>query len=326
MKYSLFEHDWSNPAVEKTPKFNILIQAARFFALQIRAYLANGDSAAATPAALDGLQAGLCLKNEPALIAALVRLAILKSMLQAIGDGLADESWSSDSLGILAEQLGAINLGDDYRTALSGERGFFNGQLNRVAAGETNLRDEISQATGFGPLAWTISRRKVRLNQLRTNHWFDRVQTRLRDGKIHVEEPHPELIEPEPGWYQRWQYPFFYGTTGIYGTIESRYLRAQALLDQTRVAIALERHRLAHGQFPERLEVLVPEFLAEIPKDPWTQTPLIYHADDAGSYQLYSVGENGQDDHARIDSQKGADRQVDAIWFFAPGANHSGKR
>lgn len=72
----------------------------------------------------------------------------------------------------------------------------------------------------------------------------------------------------------------------------------------TRVMIALERHRLAHGSYPETLESLAPGSLAEAPIDPWSGVPLEYRlvdpaADPQGrGYLLYSVGADKMDDGA----------------------------
>jgi hypothetical protein len=64
----------------------------------------------------------------------------------------------------------------------------------------------------------------------------------------------------------------------------------------TITAIALQRYRLRHGQYPTELSALVPEFLAAIPRDPADGAGLRYRADPEGTFLLYSVGEDGVDD------------------------------
>ena len=63
-------------------------------------------------------------------------------------------------------------------------------------------------------------------------------------------------------------------------------------------AIAVERFRLAHGQLPENLNDLVPQFLSEIPADPFDGQLLRYHRLAKG-YVIYSVGSDGHDDGGR---------------------------
>jgi hypothetical protein len=51
------------------------------------------------------------------------------------------------------------------------------------------------------------------------------------------------------------------------------YLRNQASLRCSYVALAVERFRRSHGHWPDSLSVLVPEFLPELPADPYNGSP-----------------------------------------------------
>ena len=62
-----------------------------------------------------------------------------------------------------------------------------------------------------------------------------------------------------------------------------------------RVAVALERHRLATGDLPEKLSDLVPAYLPAIPQDPFDGEPLRYKKLDTG-FVVYSIGPDRQDD------------------------------
>ena len=91
-----------------------------------------------------------------------------------------------------------------------------------------------------------------------------------------------------------------------------RFAYAQASVDLARVACALERYRLAHGEFPEALDVLAPKFIPALPHDVINGEPLKYRRTDGGQFVLYSVGWNGADDggasafkYGRPDSEKG---------------------
>jgi len=63
-------------------------------------------------------------------------------------------------------------------------------------------------------------------------------------------------------------------------------------------ALAIKRYQLKHGEPPEGLQQLVPEFLRELPCDYMVGTILLYERKPEGAFILYSVGENGQDEHA----------------------------
>ncbi|MCW5769683.1 MAG: hypothetical protein KIT19_13475 [Phycisphaeraceae bacterium] len=71
--------------------------------------------------------------------------------------------------------------------------------------------------------------------------------------------------------------------------------------DGLRIMIALERYRLSRGEYPATLSSLVPDFLIEIPIDPWSGEPLAYTRIDPitdkhrRSYLLYSIGSDKVD-------------------------------
>jgi hypothetical protein len=71
-----------------------------------------------------------------------------------------------------------------------------------------------------------------------------------------------------------------------------------ACLRTSIAAIAVERFRLAHGQLPNTLNELVPQFLSTMPDDPFDGQPLRYHRLAKG-YVIYSIGADGHDDGGR---------------------------
>jgi hypothetical protein len=73
-------------------------------------------------------------------------------------------------------------------------------------------------------------------------------------------------------------------------------VRVETYRELLRTALALKRHRLRHGTFPEKLDALVPEFLQAEPHDWMDGQPLKYRKREDGSYLLYSVGLDGIDD------------------------------
>lgn len=92
-------------------------------------------------------------------------------------------------------------------------------------------------------------------------------------------------------------------------------LRKGQALAMLRTGVALERHRLKHGTYPELLEELLPEFLPELPGDPYDRTPLRYRRQNDGSPLLWSIGPNGVDDggQSHQNQQKG-----DRVWITRP--------
>jgi hypothetical protein len=79
-----------------------------------------------------------------------------------------------------------------------------------------------------------------------------------------------------------------------------KFAYGQASVDLARTALALERCRLAQGQFPQSLEALTPQFIAQVPKDVIGGRPLKYRREADGSFILYSVGWNETDERGAV--------------------------
>ena len=75
---------------------------------------------------------------------------------------------------------------------------------------------------------------------------------------------------------------------------------------QALTACALERYRLAHGQYPAALDALVPPFLTQVPINALNPTtaPLKYQLQGANQFILYSLGLNQVDDKGQIGSYR----------------------
>lgn len=74
----------------------------------------------------------------------------------------------------------------------------------------------------------------------------------------------------------------------------------QTRADEAQIVCALERYRLARGNYPQTLNDLVPQFIGELPHDIISGQPLKYHQTNDGRFLLYSVGWNGKDDGGQL--------------------------
>jgi hypothetical protein len=70
--------------------------------------------------------------------------------------------------------------------------------------------------------------------------------------------------------------------------------RADALCELRRLALAVTAYRSKHGKFPERIDLLVPDHLAQAPLDPFDGQPLRLKP-DGKDLLLYSIGPNLRD-------------------------------
>ncbi len=90
------------------------------------------------------------------------------------------------------------------------------------------------------------------------------------------------------------------------GRCFAKVMSAETAKQITLTAIALKRCQLRHGDYPDTLAGLVPEFLAAVPRDPLDGQPLRYRRNANGTFTLYSIGENGVDDGGNPTLKPGA--------------------
>jgi hypothetical protein len=76
---------------------------------------------------------------------------------------------------------------------------------------------------------------------------------------------------------------------------------AQATFDKARAAAALAVYRAENGEYPDKLEQLVPAAIPQVPTDLYSGKPFVYERKSDGGYLLYSVYENGTDDGGNDD-------------------------
>ena len=109
-----------------------------------------------------------------------------------------------------------------------------------------------------------------------------------------------------------------------YTSTPNKFAHAQGSLDLGRIAIALERYKLVHGNYPDSLDVLAPQFLPQVPHDVIGGQPLHYQRTEDGQFILYSIGWNEKDDggvvglreSGSVDMEKG-----DWVWRY-PEQSH----
>ena len=93
------------------------------------------------------------------------------------------------------------------------------------------------------------------------------------------------------GFIGKHQYPYAYFTRAW-----SVSMKNLTLCQMLTAAIALKRYEARYGKAPVILETLVPEFMGKVPRDFMDGQPLRYRVRNDGSYCLYSVADDAQDD------------------------------
>ena len=95
------------------------------------------------------------------------------------------------------------------------------------------------------------------------------------------------------------------------------FAHSQTLANEAQVVFALERYRLAHNQYPESLEALIPLFMEKLPRDVIDGEPLHYRRQANGTFLLYSVGWNETDAGGQVALKKdGSEDREKGDWVW----------
>ncbi len=301
------------------PHLGMFSNAAKLFSLRLRSHLALGDSSAAYMDFREGLQAHRALNKEPTLLAGLMQMSALATLFSAVGDGLANHTWAEPELRKIETDLAAICMWHGYRQSFSSECAFANSMYDRLSSLPPWLRAreviQISQPSPFDlqAVVFFVPKRVYRDNQLRHNQYLDELIARVSSDETQFDPDRPTPSGPEDvEGFDRYYFFLCNLSVPVLSNVARRFVHLQTQLDEVRLAIALERWRLARGAYPETLAELVPDFIGAVPVDTYSRQPMIYRRKDGGTFFLYGVGQNRTDDGGKVDPER------DDIWPYAP--------
>ena len=331
-RYPVF-YDLENPWGILLPHLARLKGLSQRLQLKACAELAAGQSSNALEDVTLALYVADSIKNEPFLISFLVRLACVQITAHSVWEGLTEHRWSDAELQALIPRLQQYNFVSDVKRPLDSERaaGVLTAELlyrNR----KVRLSDLLGESSDrwFSDLAANAFARLAphgwyhqeqlnycRLFSMQTAGTFDPASRRVFPQQIAAHDRELQHAV-RGGVLGRTLYGVLHHQLvaalllPAIGNVPRRAAAAQITADQCAIACALERHRLANGQFPEKLEALAPRFIPQLPNDPFTGTAYVYQRDDKG-FVLYSVGWNETDDGG-VPGRTRFDDKGDWVW------------
>lgn len=322
-------YDVEDPAEVLLPHLNSMRAVCRRLGLRASAELAAGRSEEALEDVEFTLHMGDSLRNEPTLISYLVRIACLHLTTQPIWEGLAESGWSDEQLRELQTLLQQHNFVADLKEALDVERAFGVGIIEFIR--NTGKLAELSDVgdggspldrfVRFAPNGWYDLEQVnyCRLFELQMAGTFDPAAKRVSPSQIKSNEQALDRVfhdqNPLAAIFIRHQVLSAMLLPAL-PRIPVKAATAQIAADQAALGCALERYRLANGQFPEKLDALVPRFIAQLPHDVITGEPYKYHLTKDGRFILYSVGWNEKDDGGVSGKTLFAEKDGDWVWQY----------
>jgi hypothetical protein len=305
-----------NPLQTMLPEQNKLRRIIQLLVRDSMAYAEAGEPHQAVESCRRAYNAGRSVGDEPIAVTQLIRVAGVIIASKTAERILAQTEPSSDDLKRLQELVEKEDAHPYWTIIFRGDRGCENAILEAIESGAMNL-SELSDS----PPEWTDHVLGVAIQEyIRGLHpqlflYSERMKSaselpaRLRKSameQIAREARSPGLIPVTL---------FFVG----YPKLEDWFSRGHAALRCLAAAVAAERYRRLHGDWPESLEQLTPDLIAEVPIDPFTGDPLLYHHLPDGVV-IYSVSSDGVDNGGVVDAENptlpGADLGV-RLWDVA---------
>jgi hypothetical protein len=327
MPFSRFplEYDKEDPAAIMLPHLAKLKQSAQFLQLHAIAELQAGQSERAAADIKLACYLTDASRTEPFLITHLVRRAMLNLTLQPIYEGLAEHKWSEMQLASFDAELAQFDFLAGYQRWMGNEAAFTAREIDYLQH-TRNVRSILSMSfdggsrgfVGIDFVCWLCPSGWFHQNQIRISEFYlkqcvpvvdaekrevfpkaaAQAQASLDESAAHP-TPYNALLQVFYRPFKEWFFDKY--------VCADKFAHAQASVDLARVAIALERYKLAHGQYPESLDVLTAQFIQKLPRDVIGGQPLKYRRTN-DSFVLYSIGWNEKDDGGVIALNKSAPR------------------
>jgi hypothetical protein len=245
--------------------------------------LKEGRPDAAAQAVATGFAVSSTLRQEPNLIAQLIRIAVATVQVPALQQLIAQAEPSKAALHDVARWLADNRAPTPMDVGLVSEVQHVHAVMTRLESGRVDDVNGKPLSWLAGPLAW-LGRPLIRLAHVRYLQQIGALLD-LQAGP----RPRPEvpsILKPSRwSWIARWDSMF---SAGLERAIESGDLFASKL-NVAELGVALRRFRLDRGAYPDDLSALAPEYLASVPIDPFTGRPPVYTRNGAG-FELHAEG------------------------------------
>ncbi len=269
-------------------------QGMRMLHLEAHVRARQGDPHAAAESIRTMIRLAESTEREPLLVSQLVRMACHRIARDLTAELLPDVDFSDEDLARLQADFAAIRYDDAMHRAMIGERvwGIQGFEDPAAVLGNDNPKfrlgprnDDLLLYLDFMDEAVAVAKLSGPKRLAAALQCANRMQQFFDDANVVTKARHPH-------------------TTVFTPAIAAAFAaeaRNEAQNRSVVALIAIERYRRKHDELPENLEQLVPEFLDEVPVDPFDGQPLRYIIRD-GKPILYSVGMDQFDDGGQGDS------------------------
>jgi len=297
---------WGEGMTINLPYYGGLMSVGKALALRARALLASDRPEEALSELRHLIRLEQTLSSEPTLIPGLVRLAIWAQFLDICEQGLAANKWKPDHEKAIAKIASEINPLAAWKFSLSSERAFGNRVLDKLVKSRRGEIAEMMDSLAGRPsvpgmtLWYLMPRGWLRYNQVEYNEFLD---LDLEDidavnGRVASGFSRTEALMTQQSAYPQTRIYHLFTQLLMPVTIQGshRAFDAHSRMQALQILCAIAQYREAHGEVPQSLDVLAPEYLSAIPHDIMDGKPIRYHRKEDGGCAVWSIGVNRIDD------------------------------
>ncbi len=275
--------------------FSKLRQVTRLLALEAESAAEMGEAHRATRAICDAKAAARSLDKEPQMTSQLVRFALDGLAWGALQEVLTRLPLTDAQLGRLTQAFDGKQYSEILSRTMAGERAAEMGYmdlslLDIMNAMDSDAADLQKDVVRTEDPVQRLSRASglTHVRKLDSLDAWDQVldaATLAMPNALAAAKAIDSRLAQMPPFRAR---PILANLWSV-ETSFTVFARNQAHSQTARTALAVERYRLARGQLPETLSDLLPDYLDEIPTDPFDGQPLRYRQLETG-YVIFSVG------------------------------------
>ena len=304
--YARIDCDYSRPMTVLAPNFFTVRIVVQTLAQRTRCFLLLDEPDKALQELTSMHDFCRILEGAPSvkpitLVAAMINVAVTGLYADTIADGLRMHAWREPQLAALEQQLGEIHL----ETFIA--ETFVDEPMFTLQTLETSSRPQLvklftgnSKETVFllkyAPEGWLYQFMvfHAQLNK-KFSTGFDAADQTVSPREI---DDAGRLLQDHIAHVSPYNFLASWVTPNLVKALQ-RFALNQTSANEAAVACALERYHLAHGEYPEMLDALTPQFIEKLPHDIIGGQPLHYRRTNDGKFLLYSIGWNETDDNGK---------------------------
>jgi len=249
------------------------------------------------------------LRNEPSLISQLVHMSLYALAIETLEAVRARVKLTDEQLEQLDAKLSAFDLHVSLTVAWIGERALSDTMMKMLAENQ------------WEPMRWAGFPQYNRLAMLQ---YYDSLLLAANDltwSDLPI-DPGFDLESP------RYLYAYASLLAPAHDAAMTTALQMEATIRCNRVALAATRYQQQHGEWPDSVETLVPDYLPEVLNDPFVSDQPLIMARRPFGLMVYSIGADETDDGGQRYNDKGImykpGSDILALAFATPGIPQPG--